>query len=613
LADLHSGRKTPSQVFLERLLVLFEKAVKDRDPSRESLMQIPLGPLNRSLLSGDITVTRQIIERQLDRMLRLILQEDDFELFKTTISLLATSLVIEDLTQLALHIDASIYEAVRLFKLDPAESQNRKNINSLRFILSHGSGKRFDSILTMPQRLAQLRPSSLADVKDFPLKETMDQVLRFYANSLLLRIFFLASVNVLFEYSQQRIDAGTYLTELWHYTRPEDADAIILNVTPVPTDPVWLTLLYLYGGIGSRLWYENYYFRDFHGTAKYVRQSYLLGLAKIGKPILPPSPSELKDLAEVELWREMGELYEFIDDFLTETSSESFRRELKELPKLQLDAFITRGRPIRLEMKEQSWYDDLNRTIEEARKGFSTAMETITAYLPLDEKKKEECITTIENTYLKESVVDGVAVPAPCDIETERSLKTFSNRFPTVPKNCLLGPARVYCNLIWDEIGRDIATQETRYILDVALNVVHPSTTVDGYNPDQIWNTLEDQVSQMIRAQNKPNLAFVPLPLLMDWTKGRKVSFAPEETLILSDAQLKVVHSWKKLPFKDILVVNKSLCKWPFQMFDGKRLRTCIIAETSTVRIDVQSRGMFIPQPEGIRIIKLPACPSTVT
>lgn len=88
------------------------------------------------------------------------------------------------------------------------------------------------------------------------------------------QIFFQIGAFIL--YTQKRnlnFDAQNYIKELWFHNQPDDADATILNHTPICFDSTWITSLLIYGGTGNKYWTKQSSLRfgtdHFHGSEQY--------------------------------------------------------------------------------------------------------------------------------------------------------------------------------------------------------------------------------------------------------------------------------------------------------------------------------------------------------
>src|SRR5208337_2786641 len=104
------------------------------------------------------------------------------------------------------------------------------------------------------------------------------------------------------------------------------------------------------------------------------------------------------------------------------------------------------------------------------------------------------------------------------------------------------------------------------------------------------------------------NLALVPLNLMMDWVRTFKVKYEPRSTLSFPEAKLKLVSSWDRWNFHDIVIIDRNRCQWLYEEFNGKRLDTSIMSGKTgpTVQINVRARGKFVPDPKGTRCLQLP-------
>jgi len=583
---------------------MFESAVKNRDPNRDSLLLTAIdaieGALTKANTNAAIALIEDQIELQLDRMFRIIIEYDDFDLFKSAIHLL-TLTVSQSVPNLISGIEAEVLES------NTTDPQMRRKVEQLEYGLRY-SARQFDKILGIRDLIINLQPQKQGggDLLDEDFRR---DILSLYTNSLLLRLSSMVLVNLLFLYRQKKLEKDAlidYLNVLWHHTTPDDADAIIANVPPVPSDPLWVTLLYLYGGSNSRIWHDRYYFEDFHGTKRYVTESYLLELAKIAKPIPSPSDSEISKYADLGLCEELGELYELSQEFVSATESQDFKQELSDLPKLELDSFLTVGK---LSRPDHTWLQDLSEVIEDAQKRYSRARDLIEGHLPLDTTKTRLCISEIRSAHQSESLVEDIARLTSCqDLAQLNSLKLFSNSFPPVPKHCLIKNANVDCTLIWWEIGRSIAWQETAHVYAVSSGLKPASAVIEKYDPDHILEIIAEEVKKMNESGVNPNLAFVPLSLLSDWRSLGKIKYDKGVTLPVSGANLRLIHSWKGFEFQDVVIVDRTRCQWLYQEFEGSRLKCCIPPMKSGlvgIEIEAESRGLFVPEPEGVRLVNL--------
>jgi hypothetical protein len=599
--------ETPREAFNRVTLEMFTKAVAKGDPSSLSLIDTVINAVRMSLSRKDIDLDLaaarlEQIEPQLDRMFRVIIEHDDFDLFKSAINELALTIVSSD-TFLSSEIASSNWRALQAYHFDPSKSIDRKTSEQVTFIRQY-SGRDFRSTLQIPSLLAGLKPDG---APDDVLDEVRANSLAIYANYLLLRVFFMVSVNLLFNYNRTEISSDTlttYLSELWHHTAPQDADAISANATPVPSNPVWLTLLYLYGGVNSRIWTDRYSFQDFHGISKYVTQNYLLGLVKIDNPIFAPTDRQISELAESQLWDQLGELYEYSAAFLQETNDQKFKLELQKLPELHLDQFIARNRRAK---EGVSWHQELLTMIENAQKSFTHARELIEGFLPLDEIRRIECLTAISNAYFAESLVEHAAIPTPCTSSKDlESLKPFSMEYVSIPKHCFLKDAAVDCSSIWEHIASEVVLRENMHIYEIASR--QQKTVVQDNDSGHIFEEVRSLVREMVAKKNAPDLALVPLNLMMDWVRTFKVKYEPHPTLSFPGAKLKLVHSWDRWKFRDIVIIDRNRCQWLYEEFNGKRLDPSIMPGKtgSTVQINVRARGRFVPDPKGTHCLQLP-------
>jgi hypothetical protein len=600
------------EAFHGTVLSIFQEAVARRDPHRASLVLVPVEALTISLIHESSATSQRIaqVDLLLNRMLRTILRSDDFQLFKELINSMSLSIVLESQEQLLSELDAITWRAVSELHLTLV-GEIGAEIEALRFAMRFTSAIQFDSIPELPRRFESILSSVRSEQTDELVKEFRAKIFALYTNYLTLRTFFLASVNTLFQFNQRKIDASSYLTELWHHTTPQDADGITLNVTPVPTDPLWLSILYLYGGVLSGFWETSYYFEDFHGISKYVVESFLLGLAKLGKPIQLPL-LDIKKLADYGRWSELGEFYQFAQSFVRQVSMGDFTRELESLPALQLDAFVNRGRPVAPD--GMTWHQQLIETIENAKTAFNEVIGFLETNFPLDDGRVRECRSQIRSAYESASRAGKAGVLTPCTAEEDlRSLTDFSNPFPPVQKTCLIKAAgNVDCTMIWHDIGTNIALQEVKHIYNVSRSAREPSRVIETYDSNALLTALTDEVAHMQNEGLEPSLVFLPLKLVSDWWTESRVEYN-QMRLVLSSTTLDYIHSVNVFEFNDIVILDANRCKWLHEVYGDGRLQVSATPSvpSRTVRIDARTRGRFQAGPDAIRIIEVSAVAET--
>src|SRR5208337_4109765 len=119
-----------------------------------------------------------------------------------------------------------------------------------------------------------------------------------------------------------------------------------------------------------------------------------------------------------------------------------------------------------------------------------------------------------------------------------------------------------------------------------------------NYDPDKILDVVSDALAGMVESGLAPNLAFVPLDLQSEWMLRFKIRVEDRKTyLVLPNIKLRLINSWNKFPFQDIVIIDKTKCKWIYHEFAGSRIKCSIPPptdpESTTVKINVETRGTF--------------------
>jgi len=124
---------------------------------------------------------------------------------------------------------------------------------------------------------------------------------------------------------------------------------------------------------------------------------------------------------------------------------------------------------------------------------------------------------------------------------------------------------------------------------------------------DKVLQAVEREVSEMSDKEGGPQLAFVPLALVSDWIREFRMSHTSRMSLPIAGTRLELIHSSKPLSFHDVVIIDRRRCQWLCQDLD-EPLRVTIrpTVGSDSVKVNADAHGSFVPQQDGIRVIRIP-------
>lgn len=643
--------------------LLCEFTIENKDKSRFYLIHHLTDVLQIALSKQGRIEDKHLdkfISSHLLEVTRLIIDHDDFELFKSEIDYfcLALSIQFPDKLQEEIKNDLYLFEETHrtLYQNKEIIKEIERKRNNLQFLIRYTLSKDFENKKEFEEKLEEfeefvighlekmkdgtyyqskiLRESDEITTEEFEdIKRQIEDSIKkvkekiegnehelwsikqrlngLYISSKVHKTFFVIGAYILFKGKEGKIDAEKYLKELWAHTHPEDAHAMICNETPVTFDPFWLTYLLFYGGKNSAIWLHKMgvRFEGFHGTTDYAYQYYLLCIAKSvekGKNNLGlPQNDDLEKMMKEDRTYELEELYQFSNGFKGKSEDLiKYCDGLIEKSDNWNDLFKNNAKEALKKTKE--WIDKTSQECEKVKK----EIETI---LPLDPEKVAKCREDILKSYKESSKIQEVAQVKEFDEERDKELEFIQiYKRPLIPKDCLIKPSFVDCSTLWFDLGhRVVAVGEINYLIKRILEDGRiERVRIKNAECKEILNEIKS-VAGNLREQNyKPSVIFMPLEIHTEFLKKR-LAETFEHLRIDEDTELKVINSSKLTPFKDIIILDKTAGIWTFEPDEetGERLIIEIKeydSDKSKVDLLVKTVVNFrIVDPKAIKILKL--------
>jgi len=314
----------------------FKNAMEYKDYSKEIFVRNMVSILQHYLIFKaklNQKLLNELVDVHLFRMNKLIIDFDDFDLFKKELSWISRMILKPDPKELLK--DAEVQLNKLLSKSKYIDKINCSDIEYLNIYLEHRLLRNFDAVEEFKKELLECLKSVSEDWKTDEEFEKIQRILEEYRTlARLYRTFFLIGAYILFCGQNKGINWKKYVKTLWELTTPPDAGANYLNKTPVCFDPLWLIYLLTYGGKNNTSWFEEYDFEleDYHEIGDYVYQYWVLLMGKWSKDLDLPNESLIMNWKRSSYDFKLKIWYELCNNFLhhKDQIKENFQKILQE-------------------------------------------------------------------------------------------------------------------------------------------------------------------------------------------------------------------------------------------------------------------------------------------
>ena len=640
--------------------LLCEFTIENKDKSRFYLIDYLTDVLQIALSKQGRIEDKHLdkfISSHLFEVTRLIIDHDDFELFKSEIDYFSMGSIqspdkIQENIKNDLYLNHEMHRT--LYKNQEISREIKRKRDYLQFLIRYALSKDIENKKEFEETLGEfkelvigylekmkdenyynskiLRESNEITTEEFEnvkrqiedsIKKVKEKIegsehelwsikhwlKEHYISSKVHKTFFVIGAYILFKGKEGKIAAERYLKELWEHTHPEDAHAIIGNETPVTFDPFWLTYLLFYGGANSDLWphHMNFRFEGFHGTTDYIYQYYLLCIAKSiekGRDNFGlPEKNDLEKMMKENRTYELDELYLFANRFKGE--NEHVIKYCDGLIKESdnWNALFKNNAKEALE-KTKEWIDRTSHECEKVKK-------EIEIILLLDPEKVANCREDIFKSYKKSSEITEVVQVKEFDEEKDKELEfILIYKRPLIPKDCLIKPSFINCSMIWSDLGSSVALGETNYLTKRILEDERiERVRIREVEHEELFNKIKSVVGSLKEQNYKPSVVFIPLEILTEFVKKRLAKFGYLK--IDEDTKLKVINSSKLTPFEDVIILDKTAGIWTFEPDEEAEDRLIIEikeCDTDKSKVDLLVKTVVnfrIVDPKAIKILKI--------
>ena len=646
-------------IFGAKYYQFYRLAIEKKDPSRFRLVRNLVDVLAMNLVKKEKMKDNHLEEfigSHIFRINQLIIDHDDFDLFRREINNFSLMLPVsppddvqnriigslfrdvpfilyrdkkfmEELLKRRAHIEYLVeHESAKNFKSARALEKNLEDYknflighleklqdaNYVKSLLHEGELGQLQTLMKMPQTYAPEISKTIEDMEG--------RAYELYVTSQICRAFFLIGAYLLFKKKEKGIDSEVYVKELWSHTNPDDADGINLNRPPITSNPFWLTYLRLYGGGGSSFWITFLRFGDFHGATEYVDKYYLLAIEKEKSNLKAPSTSKLEKLKMSNLISELGHWFSFSNDF----SSLARARNMIDCCDSLIEEAATFNRLLSTKSKNEKGeiqitgakekLESLRSWITTKAEEFERTKKEIINLLPLDPKRTESCEEKISKAYEEASEIDEVGQVIEFVQERDKDLEFIQvYRNLLVPKDCLTEPSSVDCSTIWFDLGRSVAFGEINYFIKRILKrKAIKRIAVEDSSIEGLYGKIEAVVNDLKGKRFSPSTIFIPIEYLGDLEMRKYVTHEEGRSFFrVGEDKMKIIHSSKLTPFNDILIIDKNASIWKYKPGEHASKRLDITVQEheedkSSAKVLVRTTvNLKIQNPKAVKILRL--------
>lgn len=652
-----------------------KNAIQMRDETRFRLINLPVIFLqvNSNRRNIDDYGLYSLLSPTLYKINKLLIDNNDFELFKSEINSFVTHQVIKPPNEIQNQIEHNFYNVSNTLHINKLGIRLPEDIKSeieyCKFLIKFRLSRDLEVYKSIDNKLDIIESKIIDFIDEFKSKNKLEAILpskvnvednlvyeeiikdienskkevkkiisgdenlirfsikpelnEFKLNAIIYRTFFVIGAYLIFCKRNKEINGANYIKELWYHINPvrQNVGFIVANV-PVSFEPFWLILLYLFGCQGSESWMDWpwHEFDDFHSADQYIIQYFLLCLTRSGdlKNIFPPL-NHLKSIGPnraylLHEWYDIAKRFSFKQTELIDNiniliqESEDWdellgyvKLEDNEEKKITAKMILTETRDI---------LEQLFKTIKEI-------IPEIEKLLGLDNKKTQEAIAEISESYFRSSNIPDVIKLKKYEKKEDYEKEFLQIYFRTlINKYCLIKSDFVDCSSIWHDLGHYVALGEYNHLYNIIIendNIEIIKATKQEV--DDIYKKIVSTVEKLKDKYN-PNLLLFPNEMLHKFGSQsfnkesllyEKVLYDDNEFLIVKDKKIMIISSNY---FENIVLLDNSSISWIYKP-DSKTKKRIIVDiseyKEDLSKVDITAKTVVNAEiiiPEAIKIIE---------
>ena len=571
----YQNRYINSEIFPIWLHVA-EKTIEKRVPAR---IEITQDWLHFAVISsyGTFTSDDQYFKRYLDFLFevnRTSIEKNDFDLFQKVVDHLSLSGIQSptsaqrDLVDMLHMYDASTF-IPDIHKDEGQYAEYSRRTRHLQQEVEFQLPKGFIDFSKFKEQLEDYREFISKYIGEGHADETNEasssiatRFSKYIYNLRIHKLFFLIGGHLLYTQDKYETNYVKFIYELWYHTQPENvpSNQITLNETPVAFEPLWLTQLYIYGGVNSVAWTQRFFHYDgFNSISGYITRYYILCMSKcveLGRKIALPDLKGLEKYAAdgdnlpLETWyrllidlnNEFKEIYSHIDALISDSSTYNslFNSPADDVLK-----------------KTKEYFEELQQESE-------NVIHVLEGVLPIDDQKRQEFIQGIISGYDRGNGIGSYINPQRYTESEHSSLSFFQiSHRKLMPKSWFI---TISDRLVSGEfhLGRSIAAGEIQHLIETILNDDRIERQNTGRSGKTLYACIQQVTKSLSETGSPPDLIYIHDKLQNQLPKESLDRFSTQ--LAVDGRTLKLVKMSAESPFMDqVILLNSSAISWIYK------------------------------------------------
>ena len=511
----------------------------EKDLSVDHLVSIPQITLAKK---HHLDFMRFFINHHTFQIMKLIIDEKDFETFKNVI----------DMFSKARSFGKSSYTMNRLidslhthyFNLD-VDNEIHEYIEKLLFILNHEAKKDFEKISDFNEQLENCQNTLISKICDDKkqdqikkiFQEISKEISKFYISSLICGVFFKIGAYLISKGDDHYLH---YMKELWYHTKPEP-DSLInhLNSTPVSKDAEWNILYGVYKGTGS-IFYDDDIdsFGDFLDSETYYLQYAILVTLVRNEIIQFPDMSEIASMSKNNQDYQINYYFKLIREIRAD-------RFLKALDKIKHSSFL---KIIRYddEKIKNIHLSDIEHKWNKLDKDKNNIEDNFISMKPIDSHEIKSCLEQIKQKYFEQTHADKI-FKILYNSELDESKFHNVEKESSIPRGCFIENPVVVMSSVPHE---DMYLSEIVYI----FTIIEQKINVKNENTKDFLEQIKNGIQHLKNAGYKPDIIFLPRLINIQINRKNPTSNKME----IDEQEYYVISSPMGSSFKDIIIFDSS-------------------------------------------------------
>ena len=485
---------------------------------------------------------RLFINHHIFQIMKLIIDEKDFETFKNVIDMFSKTMNFNESTFI---MDILIDPIHRCYSYSDANNEICEYIEKLRFTLNHEAKKDFKKIFDFDEQLENFKNIPIPKICDDDerdqiiesFEELNNRIPKFYISSMICGVFFKIGAYLISKGDDHYLH---YMKELWYHTKPEqDSSTQYLNSTPVSKDVEWNIFYGIYKGTDSAFYDDDIgSFGDFLDSETYYLQYAVLVTLDQNEIIQFPDMNEIASMSKNNREYQIDYHHKLIHEIRPD-------RFLKALDKIKQSNFLKivrdddkRIRNIHLSDIERKW--------DKLHKDKINIENNLISMKPIDSHEIKSCLEQIKQEYFKQTYADKISKISYNSELDESIFHNIENEL-SISRGCFIKNPVVDLSFVPHE---DMYLSEITHI----FTTIEQKIKAKNENTKDFLKQIKNGIQHLKNAGYKPNIIFLPRLLSTQIDNTNLISNKME----IDEQEYYVISSPMGSSFKDIIIFDSN-------------------------------------------------------